>query len=67
MDLEFVGRTIAETTDKRLKEEVLISAVFKIVNALFVLGIKTKNTDLIVKNKVTKSGIDALREPLLIR
>jgi hypothetical protein len=66
MDLEFVGRTKAETTDKRLKEEALISAVFKIASALFVLGVKTKNTDLIIKNKVTKSGLDVLREPLLV-
>ena len=33
---------------------------------MFVLGVKTKNTDLIVKNKVTKSGLDLLREPLLV-
>ena len=66
MDLEFVGCTIAETRDKKLKEEALISVVFKIASALFVLGVKTKNTDLIVKNKVTKSGLDLLREPLLV-
>lgn len=66
MDLEFVGRTIAETTDKRLKEEALISAIFKIASALFVLGVKTKNTELMVKNKVSKSGLDYLREPLLV-
>lgn len=66
MDLEFVGRTIAETKDKKLKEEALISAVFKIASALFVLGVKTKNTDLIVKNKVSKSGLDFMREPMLV-
>lgn len=66
MDLEFVGRTIAETREKRLKEEALISVIFKVASALFVLGIKTKNTDLIVKNKVTKSGLDTMREPLLV-
>jgi len=51
-DLEFVGRTIAETRDKKLKEEALISAVFKIANALFVLGVKKKNT--VIKSKRNK-------------
>ena len=35
MDLEFVGRTIGETKDKRLKEEVLISSIFKITNIIY--------------------------------
>ena len=57
---------MAETRDKRLKEEALISSIFKIASALFVLGIKTKNTDLIVNNKVSKSGLDTFRESLLV-
>lgn len=66
MDLEFIGSTKAETADKWLKEEALINAIFKIASTLYVLGIKTKNTELMVKNKVTKSSLDYLREPMLV-
>lgn len=66
MNLEFVGSAKGETADKLLKEEALINAIIKIASTLFVLGVKTKNTELMVKNKVTKSSLDYLREPMLV-
>lgn len=66
MDFEFFGSTKSETSDKRIKEEALLRSVVKIANALYAYGIKTKNTELIVKNKISKSSLDDLREQVMI-
>lgn len=67
MNLEFIGNTKGKTADKALKEEAVLNTILKIANSLYVLGIKTKNPELIVNCKVTKWELDNLREQVLIK
>lgn len=63
--LEFKGETKDETADKNLKEDTLHSKIFKISSALFVLGVKTKNSDLMINAKLNKSEMEVVRDNLL--
>jgi hypothetical protein len=65
-DMDFKGRTKDETADKHIKEETLVMLVLKIANALYVLGVRTKNSELQINAKVTKSGLVSARDTLLV-
>ena len=65
-DMDFRGRTKDETAAKLVKEEQLVKLVLKIANALYVLGVKTKNSELQINAKVTKSELVSARDTLLV-
>ena len=65
-DLDFRGQTKDETAAKLIKEETLVKLVLKIANALYVLGVKTKNSELQINAKVTKSELVNARDTLLV-
>ncbi len=64
-DLDFKNQTKGVTAEKLNAEEALISYVLKIANALYVLGVKTKNSSLQINAKVTKSSLVQARDNIL--
>lgn len=64
-DMDFKNQTKGVTAEKLNAEEALIYYVLKIANALYVLGIKTKNSTLQINAKVTKSSLVQARDNIL--
>ncbi|MBZ0200043.1 MAG: hypothetical protein K8H86_09260 [Ignavibacteriaceae bacterium] len=66
IDSNFFSRTKAETMRKEIAEEKLTAGIVKLASALFVLGNKTGNTDLIVNAKLTRTSLEAMRDIELV-
>jgi len=65
IDYEFVIRTRDETMKKKMKRTILCERIFRIANALFVLGARTNDTDLLANAKFTKWELNRMRDTLL--
>lgn len=65
IDVDFRSQTKGVTADKLAIENGLITSINKIANALYVLGVKTKNNELMVNSKISKSSLTKLRDNLL--
>ncbi len=66
IDSDFFSRTKAETLRKEIAEEKLTAGIVKLASALFVLGNKTGNTDLMINAKVTRTNLQNMRDIELV-
>ena len=62
MDVDFKEATKGKTADKTAKAEALINQAYRLTNAIYVYGVKTKNHELMEDFKIGKGTLSTLRD-----